>query len=121
MSKWANDLVMDGALDVVATGITLTVCSAQPTNYTEATSTYELATSTLDSGDFAKSDGVTSGRKLTIAEQSMLTINNDGNATHVAVCDGSQLLYVTTCGTIPLVTGSMVTVPAWNIEISDPS
>ena len=34
MAKWANDSVMDAALDVVATGTILTVCSAQPTTRT---------------------------------------------------------------------------------------
>lgn len=121
MSKWANDSVMDAALDVVAAGTILTVCSAQPTNRTEAITTYKLADVTVDSGDFTKANGDTSGRKLTVGQQSNVPVDSSGTATHIAICDGTNLLYVTTCTSQALTSGNTVTVPAWDIEISDPS
>lgn len=121
MSKWANDSVMDAALDVVAGGTTLTVCSAQPTTRTEAITTYKLADVTVDSGDFTKANGDTSGRKLTVGQQDNVPVDSSGTATHVAICDGSNLLYVTTVTSQVLTSGNTVTVPAWDIEISDPS
>ena len=121
MSKFASDSVLDALLDKVATGTILTVCSTQPTTRTEAVTTYKLADVVTDSGDFAKADGDTSGRKVTIAQQTDVPVDSNGTATHVAICDGSNLLYVTTCTSQVLTSGNTVTVPAWKIEVSDPS
>ena len=121
MAKWANDSVMDAALDVVATGTILTVCSTQPTTRTEAVTTYKLADVVIDGSDFSKANGDVSGRKLTVASQSSVTVDSTGTATHVAICDGSNLLYVTTCTSQVLTSGNTVTIPAWDIEIEDPS
>jgi len=121
MAKFASDAVLDALLDKVATGVTLTVCSAQPTSYAEATSTYKLADVTIDGSDFTKNDGDVSGRKVTVAEQEDVDVDSTGTATHVAICDGSVLLYVTTCTSQALTSGNTVTVPAWDIEVADPS
>ena len=121
MAKFATDAVLDGLLDKVATGTILTVCSAQPTTRTEAVTTYKLADVVVDSGDFSKADGDVSGRKLTVAQQADVPVDSNGTATHVAICDGTTLLYVTTCTSQVLTSGNTVTVPAWKIEISDPS
>lgn len=121
MAKWSNDSVMDAALDKVATGTILTVCSAQPTTRTEAVTTYKLADVVVDSGDYAKANGDVSGRKLTVAAQNDVPVDSSGTATHIAVCDGSDLLYVTTCTSQALTSGNTVTVPAWDIEFADPS
>jgi hypothetical protein len=121
MSKFAADSVLDALLDKVATGTILTVCSAQPTTRTEAVTTYKLADQVINSGQFAKADGDTSGRKVTIAQQTDVPVDSNGTATHVAICDGTNLLYVTTCTSQVLTAGNTVTVPAWKIEVSDPS
>lgn len=120
MPKWTNDIVLDALLDKVATGTILTVCSAQPTNRTEAVTTYKLADVVIDAADFAKSDGV-SGRKVTIAQQENVDVDTTGTANHVAVCDGTNLLYVTTCTPQLLTAGNKVTTPAWTVQVSDPS
>lgn len=125
MAKAANDLVMDGALDVVATATRMIACSAQPTTYAEATSTFALADVTMAGGDFSKANGDTSGRKLTVAAKSSVLIDTSGTANHVAlvrVAD-STLLYVTTCTSLALTANGSNTVnfPAWDIEIADPS
>lgn len=120
MSKWTNDIVLDSLLDKVATGTILTVCSAQPTTRTEAVTTYKLADVVIDSTDFAKYDG-TSGRKVTIAQQENVDVDATGTANHVAVCDSTNLLYVTTCTPQVLTLGNKVTTPAWTVQVSDPS
>ena len=126
MAKWANDNVMDAALNYVATADRLFVCSTQPATYAEAAETYDLATHTLTpgggNGDFTLADG-TSGRKVTIAEQASLTVNQTGDAQHIALglTTGSVLIYVTTCTQQTLTSGNTVTVPAWDIQIGDPS
>ncbi len=121
MAKWSSDSVLDALLDKVATGTILTVCSAQPTSRSEAVTTYALADVSLSSGDYTKADGDVSGRKVTIAQQDDIPVDNNGTATHVAVCDGSNLLYVTTCTSQVLTAGNTVTVPNWDIEVADPS
>lgn len=125
MAKWANDSMMDAALAYVAAGNILTVCSAQPTTRTEAITTYKLADIALTpgagNGDFVLANGDVSGRKLTITQQSDVPIDSNGTATHVAICDGTNLLYVTTCTSQSLTSGNTVTFPAWDIEVADPS
>lgn len=120
MTKFASDSVLDALLDKVATGTILTVCSTQPTTRTEAVTTYKLADVVIDSGDFTKSDA-TSGRKVTISQQDNISIDTTGTAAHVAICDGSNLLYVTTVTSQVLTSGNTLTIPAWTISVSDPS
>jgi hypothetical protein len=124
MGKLVDDSVLDGALNIVKNGATqLSVCNAQPTTYTQATVTYKLALKTgLTSGSFTgPANGDTSGRKLIVNQQATIAVDASGDATHIAICSGSVLLYVTTCTTQTLTSGNTVTVPAWDIEIADPS
>ncbi len=121
MAKFANDLMMDAALDYVATGTILNVCTTQPTTRTEAVTTYFLADVVMSGASFTKANGDVSGRKTTVAQQASVPIDTTGTATHVAISSGTALLYVTTCTSQALTSGGTVTVPAWDIEISDPS
>ena len=122
MAKWQNDLMLDAALDYIKNNTTqLCVCSAQPTTYAEATATYKLALKTgLTSGSFTgPANGDTSGRKVTINQQATIAVDSSGTATHVALCSGTALLYITTVTSQGLTAGNTVTVPAWDIEIAD--
>lgn len=127
MAKWASDSVMDAALGYVDDCTLLTVCSSQPTTYAEASSTYKLAdialTAGAGNGDYTLANGDSSGRKLTIAQQANVDIDSSGTATHVAlsISGSSTLVYVTTTTSQALTAGGTVTVPAWDIEIADPS
>lgn len=125
MAKYVTDNALDAMLDYIAQGNILTVCSAQPTTRTEAVTTYKLADVTLTpgdgNGDFTIANGDTNGRKITIAQQADIPIDTTGTATHVAICDGSELLLVTTCTSQALTSGNTVTVPAFDDEIADPS
>lgn len=125
MGKAAPDIIMDGALDIIATATRQIACSAQPTSYTEANATYALADVTMAGGDFTKANGDTNGRKVTMAAKSAVLIDTSGTATHIAlvrVAD-STLIYVTTC-TSQAVTANgsnTVNMPAWDIELADPA
>jgi hypothetical protein len=127
MAKWADDAVMDAALGYVDDCTLLCVCSQQPTTYAEASSTYKLAdvvlTAGAGNGDYTLANGDASGRKLTVLIQPDMPIDTSGTATHVALCvsGSSSLRYVTTCTSQVLTSGGTVTVPAWDIEISDPT
>lgn len=125
MAKAAPDIVMDGALDVIASATKQVACSAQPTTYTEANATYALADIVIDGTDFTKANGDTSGRKVTVAAQSGVLIDTSGTATHVALVRtaDSTLIYVTTCTSQALTANGSNTVnfPAWDVEFSDPT
>jgi hypothetical protein len=120
MSKWSNDLKMDAALDYTAGSTAVHVCSSQPADRAAAIAA-SLATTSLAGGDFTKANGDTSGRKLTIAQKSAVSITASGSATHIALVDGTTLRDVTTCTTQALTSGGTVTIPAWKTEIADPS
>ncbi|MBX3629301.1 MAG: hypothetical protein KF908_05180 [Nitrosomonas sp.] len=123
MAKFIPDAAMDAALAVVAAGNILTVCSAQPTTRTEAITTYKLADIALTpgdgNGDFTIGNGDASGRKLAVAQQADIPIDTSGSATHIAICDGTDLLLVTTCTSQALTSGGTVTVPTFDYEIAD--
>ena len=123
MAKTTHDDVLDGALSIIKNNATqISACSAQPTTYEEATDTYMLAIkSDLTSADFVVADD-TSGRKVTVATQAAVEIEDSGTAVYIALCDvDDRLLAVTTCNSQALVDGNTVTFPAWKIGIADPT
>lgn len=97
MARSVHNDVLDGAHNVLKNNVTREVmCSQPPTTFTEANVTYALADVTVDSTDFTLADGDTSGRKVTVAAQSSVLIDNTGIATHVALLDvdDTKLMYV---------------------------
>lgn len=125
MAKSVANNVLDAALNYIANnGDAIYICDTQPTNLTEATTTYALADiPSLTSGDYTgPADGDTNGRKLTVDQQTGVTIDTSGTATHVAIVDaGTELLYVTTCTSQALTASNTLTMNAWDIEIADPT
>lgn len=121
MAKSVHNDVLDAALNEVATGNLMIACSAEPTTRTEAVTTYALADVAMAGVDYTNADGDTSGRKCTVGAKSGVTVDSTGTATHVAIVDGIDLLYVTTCTSQALTSGNTVDFPAWDIEIADPT
>lgn len=122
MAKSVHNDVLDGAWDVLDQADIMTVCNAEPTTRTEAITTFKLADVAMTPNtDFTKADGDTSGRKVTVAAKSAVPVDTTGTATHVALCDATRLLYVTTCTSQALTSGNTVNFPAWDAEIADPS
>ncbi len=125
MAKAIPDAILDKTLDEIATATKQILCSAQPTTYAEANSTYALADVVIDSGDFTKANGDTSGRKVTIGAQSGVLIDTSGTGTHIALVRtaDSTLIYVTTCTSQAVTANGSNTVnfPAWDIELADPA
>jgi len=124
MGKASPDQVLDAALDEIATSTRLTVLTDEPANFAGIAALL-LASVTVTAGDgngdFTIADGDTNGRKLTTAQQADISITGTGDADHVALDDGTDLQYVTTCTLQGLTSGGTVTVPAWDIEIADPT
>ena len=119
--KFASNEVLDGALTIVRTATRMVAVNGQPATYAAADAG-RLAEAALASGDYALAAGDVSGRKVTIAAKSGLTVIAAGTADHVALLDPttSTLLYVTTCPAQALVTGGTVSLAAWSVEINAP-
>jgi len=131
MGKFLHDDVLDSLLDAIADfGDRLTVCTQQPTTFTEAISGsgdggYMIAWTPLTpSGggpDYTYSDSA-SGRQVTVAAQSNFLVLESGTATHIAIVDISaqKLLAVTTCTSQSLTGGGLVATPSWVMGVTDP-
>lgn len=124
MGKSVNDKVLDEALEYIRNNADkMTVCSQEPTSYAEANDDYALASVSMSSDDYELADGDTSGRKLTVAQKSGVTVDDTGTGNHVALLDTSndRLLYVTTATSQSLTSGNTMTFESWDIELRDPS
>lgn len=120
MAKSAANDVLDPSLAEIATATIMTVCSAQPLTRAEAVTTYALADVAVAPADFTIADD-TSGRKVTVAAKAGVPIDTSGTANHVALCDGTVLLAVTTCTSQALTAGGTVDIPAFKANIGDPT
>lgn len=124
VTKLAPDDTLDKMADYISTATTMLVCAAtggnSPTTRAEAIAA-ALADVSMSGSDFAKANGDSSGRKVTVAAKSGVTVDASGDAVCVALIDGTNLLYVTTCTTQTLTSGNTVNIPAWKIEVGDPT
>ena len=91
---YINDSALDAGLNWIKTnGTSLHICSAEPTTYAEAATTYELAVAAVTLTGPAAGD--TSGRKVTIPQVSDDAVDTTGTATHWALTNGSDTLVAT--------------------------
>ena len=126
MAKKVDDTVLDAALNEIKNNSTLmTVCTAEPANYTAANvgGANFLADVAMAPTDIIVANGDVSGRKATVAAKAGVTVDITGTGTHVALLDtvNSVLLYVTTCTSQALTSGSSLTIGTWDVEIADPA
>ena len=122
MAKKVDDTVLDGAFNIIKNGaIRMAVTSSEPAAYANVAGA-TLAVATMAPADMIVANGDTSGRKLTIAAKSGTPITASGTATHICLHDNAAVLhYVTTCTSQGLTSGNTVNIPAWKIEIADPT
>jgi hypothetical protein len=135
MARLATDDVLDNGLDALKAAIEadtgmMTICEGAPTTYEHASAEKGTATGKV-LAKIAGTDAAlaltladdTSGRKATISAVTGLTILQSGNADHIALAssDGSKLWFVTTCTEQALVSGGTVDIPAWKINVQDPT
>ena len=133
-TKYANDSIMDAALDwIKSNGVkmwvcTASICSGSTPSYSKITSSAALtaAISMAALASVSIANGDTSGRKITVPEQaSVAVVCSSSSATAARIClvnsSGSVITYYTTCTSQVVTSGNTITVPAWDIEIRDPS
>ena len=121
-----HDDLMDTLLTELSTdGTRLDLCSAEPTTYTEATSTYTRGNKTSITYN-APANGDTSGRKVMTVAITGLTGTSTGNATHWAITDpvGTKLLATGALASSPvsITNASTYSIASFKaLEIEDPS
>ena len=123
MGKLVHDSVLDGAFDVLDQANLMLACTAEPTTRANALSLALADVAMTVNTDYTKANGDINGRKVTMAAKPSVLIDTSGTATHIALCDATNVLYVTTCTAQALTANGSNTVnfPAWDIEIADPT
>lgn len=116
-----NDEVFDGGLDYADTnGTRIDICSQEPANYTEATSTYTLGNKTgLNTG--APEAGATDGRRVIVPAITDGSVTGNGTASHWALTDGAAILVATgsLSSSQAVTSGNTFTLDAISITIRD--
>jgi len=119
-----GDRVLDNGLDVLNSEATaLHICSAEPTTYTEAITTYTLGSkSTYSSGVVSDKGG--GGREVTFPAITDGSVSDTDTATHFAVVDvaNTRLLAVQALSSPQAVTsGNTFTLTSFTVGIADPA
>jgi hypothetical protein len=125
MGKQAPDATIDAELAYIAASDIMHVCSAEPANYAgiAAVSLASVAMTAGNGNDYTIANGDASGRKVTTAAKNGVSVASSGTATHIALAKvgDTTLRYVTTCTSQALTSGNTVNVPAWKVEVADPT
>lgn len=127
MSNVLADRVLDSGLNILSSEATdLFICSAQPTTYTEAITTYGLGKKTFGAGAVTSAPGAATpnGRKVTVNAITdgdvTITAGTSQNAVQYAIVDtvNSRLLANGALGASHTVTGGdKFTLPAFDIRM----
>lgn len=122
MARAIPDATMDKTADDIAGANLQILCSAEPTTYTEAFTTYKLASIAMSGGDFSKADGSPNGRTLTVAAKTGATVHTNGDGTHVALVNttASSLRNVTVCASVTVNTAGTANFGSYSVRFADP-
>lgn len=124
MAKFADPTtVIDPALDGIAQCDRQYICSAQPANFAGIAAVQLAVVTMTPVTDYTKAAGDTSGRKVTVAAKSGVSITASGTATHLVLgrTTDSTLRFVTTCTSQAVTSGNTANIPAWKDEIGAPT
>lgn len=117
-----NDLVFDNGLQVLTDDVDgLYLCSQQPANYTEASSTYALGTKAAPTVS-APQNGAVNGRRVVVSAISDGSVSGTGTATHWALTDsGNTRLLATGSLSAPqgVTNGNDFTLTEFSVTIPD--
>lgn len=120
MAKYQNPNMIDAGFNYIkasADTITYTLCSAQPTTRAEATSSLMLASTTLNkTTEITLANGDVSGRKMTISAKAGVAVTNSGIGNHIAICNATELVEVTTCSAQAVSAAGTVDIGSWKHE-----
>jgi len=118
-----SDNVFDSGLNYITSNADeIHICSQEPADYTEATSTYSLGNGSTTAG--AAQDRTGGGREVVIAAVSTGSVTGTGTATHYAVIDSvsSELLATgDLSSSVSVTSGNNFTLTAISVGIPDPA
>lgn len=122
MTNFVNDASMDAALDQVADNATeLHICTGDPTDRA-AVLVASLADVAIDNTDFTNADGDVSGRKHTVAQQSIPSASGSGTPATACIISATLLLQKhNVAGGQTITAGNPVTVNQFAREVRDPT
>lgn len=124
MAAFINDTVLDQALSYIDTNCeNLYICSAQPTTFAEASSTYKLGVKATPSIG-TPTNAVPTGRKVVVAAITDGTVTGTDTATWVALTDDSASLLLCAQAlnaTQAVTSGNTFTLTEFDITIPDPA
>lgn len=123
MAKQAPDATIDSMFLYLDDCNIMHVCSGEPANYAGIAAVSLASVAMTPTTDFTKANGDTSGRKCTMAAKSAVSVTSSGTATHIALAltSDTTLRYVTTCTSQAVTSGNTVNIPAWKVEVADPT
>jgi len=126
MAKLVPDTQLDAMLLIlIANTDRIDVCADTPTTYGNSTTggAFSLGNTTVTAGigvDWSSGAGDATGRKVTLAQQTGVSVSDSGTATHIAGTDGTSVLYfVTTCTSQAVTAGNTMTINTFDLELQD--
>ena len=122
MGKYVNDSAMDAGLAWIRDNTDqISACNAEPTDATEAGTTYSLGTLAYGTANWTLDAGDTSGRKITAAAATIPVLTS-GTVDHIAFFNVGTLVGVGTCAPTAVTSGGTVIISAFDFdEIRDPA
>jgi hypothetical protein len=123
MAFLANE-VLDAALNLIDTSCeNLYICSAEPTTFTQASSTNKLGTKATPTISVS-ADRAAGGREITISAVTDGVVDSTGDASHWALTDDSATLLLATgslSSTQTVTATNTFTLTEFKIGIADPA
>ena len=121
MATLANSVLDDGLSTLTTNGTRIDICTAEPTSYAEATSTYTLGTSSITTGSPA--DRSAGGREVSVGAVTDASVTGTGIAAFYAITNGSDTLYATggLSTSQSVTTGNTFSLGSFTIGIPDPA
>ena len=124
MAKYSCDEMLDPGLSYLrANANKMYICSAYPTTYTEAGTTYLLASVDLELGYWTGPySDANDGRVLGLKQFNSVPVTGTGVRTHVAFCNStsSKIIHVTECVNEYMESGDTCYIPATEITYPQP-
>lgn len=121
MGKFVPNTTIDALLTEIAT-CTRQDATSDVSTPTDLTNTLANVTMVAgDGNDYTIADGDTSGRKVTMAQKTGVSITGTGTALHVVLSLAGVIKDITTCTSQVLTAGGTVAFPAWDHEVLDPT
>lgn len=115
--------VLDAGLGGISACNVMHACSSQPADYAGIAAVSLGSVSMTPGTDYTLAVGDVSGRKITTAAKSGVSVTADGTVTHLALAltTDSTLRLVTTCASNTVTAGGTVDIPAFSYELQEPS